>query len=406
MLNWSQQFSILLFLDSNEYSTAHSTYEFLLGVADNPHTIARSLGELKQAHMHHPDWMLGHIAYDYKNTLEPRLQSTHKPFIHFPDCYFFSPDTICYQSGETLTIETTGNADHIWQAIQQCSAAAPQFHPTDPGFTAYMNRQEYIDTVSKLREHIAAGDCYEINFCSGACATGVTLNPLALFSAVNKLSPTPFAAYYRLHDKHMICASPERYLTAQNGRLISQPIKGTSPRYVDSEQDDQSKQNLRNSIKEQAENVMITDLVRNDLAHCCVPGSIHVDELFGIYSFPRVHQMISTISGTLAPQHHFTDALTHSFPMGSMTGAPKYIVMQLIDKYERMRRELFSGTVGYITPTGNFDFNVIIRSLFYNSSLQHLAYMSGGAITWDSDPQSEWEEMQLKAWAMQRVFSI
>ena len=149
---------------------------------------------------------------------------------------------------------------------------------------------------------------------------------------------------------------------------------------------------------------MIVDLVRNDLSRCSETGSINVDELFGIYSFPQVHQMISTVSGTMKTRA-FTDAIRYSFPMGSMTGAPKFKVMELIDKYERSRRELFSGTVGYITPDGDFDFSVIIRSLFYNAATRYLSYQTGGAITYDSNAEQEWEEMRLKAWALERIFS-
>jgi para-aminobenzoate synthetase component 1 len=149
---------------------------------------------------------------------------------------------------------------------------------------------------------------------------------------------------------------------------------------------------------------MIVDLMRNDLARCCEVGSVAVDELFGIYSFPQVHQMISTVSGRMCAPAKFTEAIRYSFPMGSMTGAPKYKVMQLIEQYELSGRELFAGTVGYITPTGDFDFNVIIRSLFYNAATRYLAYQTGGAITYDSDPGKEWDEMRLKAWALERVF--
>lgn len=202
-----------------------------------------------------------------------------------------------------------------------------------------------------------------------------------------------------------MCASPERYLFKDGVKVLSQPIKGTARRDADVTIDSQIKQELRNSIKDQAENVMIVDLVRNDLARSCETGSVHVDELFGIYSFPQVHQMISTVSGELKPGVPFTNAIHYSFPMGSMTGAPKIKVMELIELYEQQRRELFSGTVGYINPEGDFDFNVVIRSLFYNAATQYLSYQTGGAITYDSDPMKEWEEMRLKAWALERIFS-
>ncbi len=201
-----------------------------------------------------------------------------------------------------------------------------------------------------------------------------------------------------------MCASPERYLHKDGRTILSQPIKGTARRDKDGAIDKQIKEVLRNDIKERAENVMIVDLVRNDLARCCETGSVQVDELFGVYTFPQVHQLISSVSGTMRAGKPFTDVIRYSFPMGSMTGAPKYKVMQLIEQYEQSRRGLFSGTVGYITPTGDFDFNVIIRSLFYNEAEKRLSYQTGGAITYDSNPGKEWDEMRLKAWALERIF--
>ena len=272
-------------------------------------------------------------------------------------------------------------------------------------FKSTTGKDEYLDTIAKLRKHIADGDCYEINYCCEGYSEHVDIEPLQVFNALNTLSPAPFAAYYRRDDKYMMCASPERYLRKAGPKILSQPIKGTARRGENHEQDEAIKERLRKDIKERAENVMITDLVRNDLARSCETGSINVDELFGIYTFPQVHQMISTVSGTLRAQVPFTDAIRYSFPMGSMTGAPKYKVMQLIEKYEQGRRELFSGTVGYISSAGDFDFNVIIRSLFYNEDTKYLSYQTGGAITYDSVAEKEWEEMRLKAWALERIFA-
>jgi para-aminobenzoate synthetase component 1 len=202
-----------------------------------------------------------------------------------------------------------------------------------------------------------------------------------------------------------MCASPERYLRKTGDKVLSQPIKGTARRGNTPKQDAENKSNLLADIKERAENIMITDLVRNDLARCCETGSIQVDELFGIYTYPQVHQMISTVSGTLTNPDRFTNAIKCTFPMGSMTGAPKHKVMQLTEAYETMRRELFSGCVGYVTPDGDFDFNVVIRSLYYNNDNNTLSWCAGGAITWDSIPEKEWEEMRLKAWALERIFA-
>jgi para-aminobenzoate synthetase component 1 len=205
-------------------------------------------------------------------------------------------------------------------------------------------------------------------------------------------------------DKYLICASPERFLKKTGNKIISQPMKGTARRDLqDAAMDEQLKQTLFLDAKERSENVMVVDLVRNDLSKICTDGTVQVDELFGVYTFPQVHQMVSTVSGELKADVSFSDIIDASFPMGSMTGAPKYRVMQLIDEYEPIGRGLFSGSVGYIDPEGNFDFNVIIRSIFYNSSTNTLSYYAGSAITFYSDAVKEWEECLLKAEAIKKV---
>lgn len=407
MLNWSKQFSILLFLDSNSNRNKYSRYDCLLGVGVHNTKPLSSLEDLHQFDTTNKDWLLGHINYDYKNILEPRLFSRHDTVVGFPDFFFFQPEVVCYipAGKQELVIETiTADPEFVCRDIIS-SPSEINGHIPETNFVRRTDKQVYLDTVDKLRQHIKAGDCYEINYCTEGYAEGVDVTPVAVFDELNKLSRAPFAAYYRNEHRYMVCASPERYIRKEGRTVLSQPIKGTARRGQDEETDEVIKNKLYNSIKDRAENVMITDLVRNDLARSCETGSIKVDELFGIYTFPQVHQMISTISGTLGQGRTFTDALKYSFPMGSMTGAPKIKVMELIDQYEDTRRELFSGTVGYITPGADFDFNVIIRSLFYNSESQRLSYQSGGAITYDSIPESEWEEMRLKAWALERIFT-
>ena len=411
MLDWSAQFDILCFLDSNNYTSRNAEYECLLAV-DAAHIVNETdaggkdlLAALQQQHDANPDWLFGHIAYDLNNQLEPKLSSRHPVKIGFPMLSFFTPRTVCYinKPCTTLTIESFDDPAFVYKTITAqrgtIQTPLPQLQ-----FARSIKKDTYLDTIDGLRKHIANGDCYEINFCTEGYCELVDIEPLRAFKALNNLSPAPFAAYYRLHDQYMMCASPERYLRKDGDALLSQPIKGTARRGSDHVQDDLIKQRLQNDIKERAENVMIVDLVRNDLARCCEVGSINVEELFGIYTFPQVHQMISTVTGTKRNDVPFTDAIRYSFPMGSMTGAPKYKVMQLIERYEHSRRELFSGTIGYITPSGDFDFNVIIRSLFYNASSRYLCYQTGGAITYDSNAEQEWEEMLLKAWALERVF--
>lgn len=408
---WASQYRILLFLDSNEYTHTQGTYECICATEEISGITATHgdyLSNISSYQQQHKDWLFGHISYDYKNQQGYQLSSAHLVRIGFPDIHFFRPRIVCYinRGSTTLTIESYDAApQQVWDEIQNIALPTEEQTQQPVSFQKRIQQEEYIAILQQLKKHIIDGDCYEINFCNEAFSTATVIDPLPSFEKLNQLSPSPFAAYYRLADKYLFCASPERYLCKQGNTIIAQPIKGTAKRSADQTQDHANKTALQQSIKERAENVMIVDLMRNDLARFCATGSVSVEELFGVYSFPQVHHLISTIKGTLKEGLGFSDAIRYSFPMGSMTGAPKVIVMQLIEQYEKARRELFSGSVGYISPEGDFDFNVVIRSLFYNASNQYLSYQTGGAITFESDAQQEWEETLLKAAAMERIFN-
>jgi para-aminobenzoate synthetase component 1 len=274
-----------------------------------------------------------------------------------------------------------------------------------------VSKKEYIKIINKLKQHILRGDCYEINFCQEFFAENAEMDPVDVYKKLSHFSPNPFSALYRLNNQWLICASPERFIKKQGNKIISQPIKGTSKRDKgDNEKDMLSRDDLRNSAKDRSENVMVVDLVRNDLSKVCKDGTVEVDELYGIYSFPQVHQMISTISGVLKANISFTDIIKATFPMGSMTGAPKKRVMELIEQHEKIKRGIFSGAVGYISPDGGlpavqagFDFNVVIRSIMYNADSKYLSFKAGSGITFYSDPEQEWEECLMKAEAMKNV---
>ena len=200
-------------------------------------------------------------------------------------------------------------------------------------------------------------------------------------------------------------ASPERYLKKVGNQLISQPIKGTARRFADAVLDAQAKEQLSTDPKERSENIMIVDLVRNDLSRTAAKGSVQVEELCAIYSFEQVHQMISTITSEMLPEYKAVDALQTTFPMGSMTGAPKISAMQIIEQLEETKRGLYSGAVGYFTPEGDFDFNVVIRSILYNEQNQYVSFSVGSAITALSVPENEYEECLVKAKAMREVLT-
>ncbi len=399
MLNWLRPFSIFAYFDNNRYAHEPNRFEMLVG--------AGSL-ELVPMPFANGDWLFGHIAYDYKNQIEQKLLSKHPDTIGFKDNCFFQPQIVLYipfGMNEVYISCATGNPSEIWTAICNTATGPATTEPGPPfSWKARFNREDYIATVQTIRDHIEEGDCYELNLCTEVYAESVHIDPHQVFRQLNELNPAPFAALYRNEDVFLICASPERFIYKEQQKVWSQPIKGTASRSADPEEDEVLKIRLLHNEKERAENVMIVDLVRNDLAKSCVAGSITVPELFGVYSFPHVHQLISTVCGNLKAGLSPAEVITHAFPMGSMTGAPKVKVMELIERYERSRRGLYSGTVGYITPSGDFDFNVVIRSLLYNSNTAHLSYQTGGAITYDSVPEMEWEEVRLKAKAMEQVF--
>ena len=421
MLTWAAPFNICCFLDNHNYSFGASSLHSVecLLAAGAAVTLKTSAGEaftrLKEWAVTQQDWLFGHFAYDLTTETEPgsRAPSSLSDPIGFPDLFFFVPDILIELRPDSVRIGSfRQDHDLIWQEIGQArpaevSAPAAPANPigaaapataASPTFIPRFTRDEYLTTISALRQHILRGDCYEINFCQEFFAQPATIDPLATWWSLDRASPNPFSVFYRLDNSYLLCASPERYLKKTGDTLFSQPIKGTNARdRLDPVTDQAHHEQLYNSPKDRSENVMVVDLVRNDLSRICVPGSVEVTELFGVYPFPQVHQMISTVTGQLQPGLHWTEAIRSTFPMGSMTGAPKNRVVELIARYERSRRGIFSGSVGYITPDGDFDFNVVIRSLLYNSGNQYLSYQVGSGITFYSDPAAEYEECLIKA---------
>ena len=260
-----------------------------------------------------------------------------------------------------------------------------------------------MSTVEEIKTHIKQGDIYVTNFCQEFFAENTVVDPLMVFLALNEISPNPFSAFFKYRNNFIICASPERFLAKRNDKLISQPIKGTAKRGKDAVEDESIKQELRNQTKEIQENVMIVDLVRNDLTRSAKQGSVKTEELFGIYSFTQVHQMISTVACELQEGISAAQAIKNAFPMGSMTGAPKIRSMELMEQYEHSRRGVYSGAIGYFSPDNDFDFNVVIRTLLYNRDKEYLSFHVGSAITYHADAEKEYEECLLKAQAILEV---
>lgn len=355
------------------------------------------------------NWKIGFVSYDYKNSIE-QLTSRGIDDIGFPEEFFFTPQLIIEFSELELKISYNNQVYneaaliHLLNNLNLQQLEDKQV--TSIKILTRITKDEYLQHVSKLKEHIQQGDIYEINYCQEFYAHQVQLNPTNTYFKLNKKSPTPFSCFVKFNDKYLLCASPERFMSKTGNKLISQPIKGTIKRGATIVEDEVLKQQLKNDPKERSENIMIVDLVRNDLAKIAERNSVKVDELCEIYTFPQVHQMISTISAELKKEVDFKQIIHALFPMGSMTGAPKIRAMELIEQYETSKRGLYSGTVGFIKPNGDFDFNVVIRSILYNSSSKNISYFVGGAITSLSVPEKEYEECLLKAKAMIEVLSL
>jgi para-aminobenzoate synthetase component 1 len=409
MLNWSNQFNICCFLDNNNYNLPHHTVECILAAGSHESissTAGNALDKARVFYQKHNDWIFGHLAYDLKNEIE-FLSSSNTDRLGFPDLFFFVPEYIIQLKGNSIQIGSLlDDHEEIFKDISLSDPIALDNHSAISNIRTRYSRNEYISVVEKLRQHILRGDCYEVNFCQEFYAQNVEVDPLHLFITLTRYSPNPFSGYYKINDHHLCCMSPERYLKKESNRVLSQPIKGTSRRNKhDAIQDGNNLSNLLNSEKERAENIMVVDLVRNDLSKICKRGTVNVDQLCAVYSFPHLHQMVSTISGEIKEDICWTDAVRATFPMGSMTGAPKKKVMELIDEYEITKRGLFSGSIGYVTPEGDFDFNVIIRSVLYNGPDKYLSYHTGSAITFNSDPEKEYEECLLKGEAIKKALA-
>lgn len=401
-LHWANQFEVCCFLDSNNYKDAYSAYDFIIAAgvhAELKCGAGNAFDQLKSFHSQHQQWIFGFFSYDLKNEIED-LQSNHPDHLNFPDLYFFVPkNLITFKNGKAEVLlghpSILADIESLQIQIKNQSKALT--------IAQRLSKDQYIKKVGALRDHIIRGDIYEVNFCQEFFAENIEIDPIQTFEALNQVSPTPFAGYFKVYGKYILSATPERFLCKRGSKLTSQPIKGTARRSIDQAEDEAIKLQLRNDIKEQAENVMIVDLVRHDLTKSAVKGSVKVDELFGIYSFPQVHQMISTISCDLNPEVHFIDAIKNAFPMGSMTGAPKVKAMKLIEEYEVTKRGIYSGSFGCINPDGDLDFNVVIRSILYNADSKYLSFQVGGAITYQSDAVLEYEECLLKASAILKV---
>ena len=406
---WAQQFDDTVWLDSNNHNEKYSTYDAVLAV--DAFTALRTdyfnaFEKLYEYQTITKDWIFGYLTYDLKNDVEV-LKSKNFDGLEFPDLYFFQPKKLFLIKENTVEVQYLRMVDDEIEtdlkAIENYKDLTAQKPNAPVKIKLRITKDAYFKKVEKMLSHIHRGDIYEANFCQEFYAEDTEIETLEVFKELNKISKPPFATYFKTEDKYLLSASPERYIKKEGGKIISQPIKGTAKRSDDKEEDMQLAQSLLKDEKERSENIMIVDLVRNDLSQTAKKGSVKVEELCKVYSFLQVHQMISTIVSKVRENVEPVEILKTTFPMGSMTGAPKISAMQIIEDLEETKRGLYSGAVGYFTPNGDFDFNVIIRSVLYNQSKKYVSYSVGSAITAKSNPMREYEECLIKAKAMREV---
>jgi para-aminobenzoate synthetase component I len=406
LLQWAQYAREVVFMDSNQYPHLYSEYDCLLAL--EAFTVLKTdySGAFEALHQYQSlskDWLFGYLSYDLKNDLED-LSSNNFDGLGFPDLYFFQPKKLFLLKGNELELHYLNLCDDEIEedltAVLHTELTSMVLQAESLSIQPRISRETYLERTAEMLAHIHRGDIYEANFCQEFFAETAQMNPFHVYKRLNQISEPPFATFLKLENHFLMCASPERYLKKQGTKVISQPIKGTAPRHEDIELDKASKQALEQNPKERSENIMIVDLVRNDLSRTATKGSVEVEELCGMYTFKQVHQMISTITSEISHQTSPVALLQTTFPMGSMTGAPKISAMQLIEKLEETKRGLYSGAVGYFTPEGDFDFNVVIRSVLYNAEQKYLSFSVGSAITAEAIPEREYEECLLKAKAI------
>ncbi|MDG1158674.1 MAG: aminodeoxychorismate synthase component I [Flavobacteriales bacterium] len=344
-------------------------------------------------------WKMGYLSYDLKNQIED-LRSPSLDPQGMPSLYFVQPEMVFEISHGDIKIIEGEHHPELETVIQRlktpCNEALAPSYKLSPRIT----KETYLSKLNQIKDYIQRGEIYEVNFCQEFFHHDAVIEPFDLYQRVHSGTKAPFSAFFDWGEHSIMCGSPERYLKKIGSKLISQPIKGTVRRGADVQEDEVLKAQLSADPKERSENIMITDLVRNDLSKVAKKGSVQVDELCGIYTFETVHQMITTISAELKECVSIAELIQASFPMGSMTGAPKVRAMEIIDELEVSKRGVYSGAMGYIDPEGNMDFNVVIRSLLYNKKKRYLSALVGGAITAASDPEKEYEECLLKAQAL------
>ena len=396
IVNFSSDQSHFTLLNSND---SFDDYELIIayGAVSFLQSSKNSLKKIDKYIDKVNDWIFGYLSYDLKNEIE-NLTDLNKDVFNLPNLYFYQPKVIWLIKEEKAEIYSLDkkNLNEDWDNINSIDYKDCT-EKSSVDLITRTSKEEYVRKIKNIKQRILQGDCYEMNYCFDMYSKNKTINPYKTYIKLNDYTRSPMSTFFKLNQLYLLSSSPERFIKRVNKKIISQPIKGTAKRGLDSKEDDKIKYTLLSSPKELSENHMIVDLVRNDLSRVAEKGSVKVKNLNKLNTFKRVHQLISTIEAEIAVKTKFSKIITGMFPMGSMTGAPKIESMNIIDEYESTKRGLYSGSIGYIKPNKDFDFNVVIRSIIYDKLLKEINVSVGSAITFKSDPESEFEECLLKA---------
>ncbi len=405
LVEWAQSFDTFLWLDSNQYPQNYTSFDKALaaGVISELTTDYKNAFEkLDHFQQHTNDYIFGYLSYDLKNDIED-LKSNNPDHLDFPDLYFFQPKKLVFikeayvefHYADCCANEITTDFLSIQNTLIKEDKKSSSI-----SINSRVSKKEYLAKIDTIQKHITRGDSYEVNFCMDYFSENTLLDPKEVYRKLNRISKPPFACFFRQKNHFLMSASPERFVKKEGVKIISQPIKGTLKRGENAKEDAKLIRQLENDPKERAENIMIVDLVRNDLSKTAIKNSVQVEELCRVYSFKQVHQLVSTVVSSVKNSERPVSILKTLFPMGSMTGAPKIATMKIIEVLEESKRGIYSGSIGYFTPNGDFDFNVVIRSILYNAKKEYVSFSVGGAITAKSNPNAEYEECLLKADAM------
>jgi len=354
---------------------------------------------------HSKQYLFGYLGYDAKTRFFESEESRNPDFHKLAESIFYVPKHILFKKNKELVYFGTVAGFNEFKSI---TIKEYKSINTIDSLKLICNTDfnTYQKNIASIHNHLQQGNIYEMNYCINFTATNTDLNCIETFKKLKKNTKAPFSTIFKFNTTLILSASPERFFNKLGKTILSQPIKGTAPRDSNKEKDLKIQKALLNNQKEISENIMIVDLVRNDLSKIANKNSVSVPELCKLYSFETVHQLISTVKADIPNDLTFSEIVKHTFPMGSMTGAPKLSAIKIIEDIETFKRNIYSGTIGFIDPDNNMDFSVVIRSIIHNLATKTTSISVGGAITIKSTAKGEYDECLLKLKKIEESITI